>query len=337
MKSFLNTVVVTGLVASLGWVSHSSAQENALAQESSAQELLYLMSQATEQLDYELSYIVVQKNSIEALRYRHSLVKGASFGQVLYLAGPYREVIRRGDETSYFEPGIEPFTIITDKMVAPLPSIMHADVKHLSTLYDFVSLGRAREAGLACDVVRVSPKDGQRYSYVLWIDQKSKLLVRADLLDRDGEPIEQYRALSLIVSPQISDIMGSIADIKLPLVVQFPKKEAANINWTVTDLPVGFKRIFSHRHRLLVTDRPVESLLFSDGLFSFSVYLAQADTLSVREQLVRKGRQTLHSLVKGNAEITVVGDIPPATAKKVAESVRFNKKKALPVLDETSS
>lgn len=63
--------------------------------------------------------------------------------------------------------------------------------------------------------------------------------------------------------------------------------------------------------------------MFSDGLFSFSVYLSQADDLSVREQVVRKGRRTLHSHVSGNAEITVVGDIPPDTAKKVAESVRI--------------
>lgn len=297
-----------------------------------AEVLLHQMSQATEQLNYEMSYIRVRKNSIDPLRYRHAVVNGENFGQVAYLTGPSRETIQRGNEVSYFEPGIAPFTIISQQMVVPLPSIMHADITHLKKMYDFVPLGRGREAGLACDVVRVSPKDGQRYSYVLWIDQKSKLLVRTDLLDRDGDPIEQYRALSLTVSPKIKVLMADLADIELPVVLQMPKKQVPNLSWKVTNLPDGFEPVFSYRHRRMVSDRVVESLLFSDGLFSFSVYIAKADNLSVRGQLVRKGRRTLHSYVIGNVEVTVVGDIPPATAKKVAESVRFSQdslKKAL--------
>ncbi len=322
MKPFL-----IGAIALIGLFNNASAQGNP------AEALLHKMSLATEQLNYELSYILVRKNSIEPLRYRHALIDGTSFGQLIYLTGPAREAIRRGDEVSYFEPGIEPFTVISKRMVVPLPSIMHSDVRYLSTLYDFLPLGRSREAGLECDVIRVSSKDGERYSYVLWIDKKSSLLVRADLLDRDGEPIEQFRTLSLLVSPVITQTMNQLAEIELPLVVQLPKKKNLDLSWRVDEVPDGFKPVFSNRHRLFVTERPVESILFSDGLFSFSVYLAKADDLSVRGQLVRKGRKTLHSHVIGNAEITVVGDIPPSTAKKVAESVTFMTNENEDVLD----
>ncbi|MBV7297799.1 sigma-E factor regulatory protein RseB [Enterovibrio paralichthyis] len=307
----------------IGALSLVSLLANASVEENPAEALLHQMDQATEQLNYELSYILVRKNSIEPLRYRHATVDGESFGHFAYLSGPLREAIRRGDEVSYFEPGIDPFTIQSTQMVAPLPTIMQADIDHLATMYDFVSLGRAREAGLPCEVVRVSPKDGARYAYVLWIDQKTKLLVRADLLDRDGDPIEQYRALSLVESPQVEELMRQLATVELPPVVQLPKQEDSGLGWKVTSMPEGFTPIYSNRHRLMITERPVESQMFSDGLFSFSVYLSQADDLSVREQLVRKGRRTLHSHVSGNAEITVVGDIPPDTAKKVAESVRI--------------
>lgn len=307
----------------IGALSLVSLVSNASVEENPAEALLHQMDQATEQLDYELSYILVRKNSIEPLRYRHALVDGESFGHFAYLSGPLREAIRRGDEVSYFEPGLDPFTIQSNQMVAQLPGIMQADIDHLSTMYDFVSLGRAREAGLACEVVRVSPKDGARYSYVLWIDEQTKLLVRADLLDRDGDPIEQYRALSLVVSPEVAGVMRQLSKAELPPVVQLPKREDSGLTWQVTAMPDGFFPVYNNRHRLMNTDRPVESQMFSDGLFSFSVYLSPADKLSVREQLVRKGRRTLHSHVSGNAEITVVGDLPPETAKKVAESVRI--------------
>lgn len=68
----------------------------------------------------------------------------------------------------------------------------------------------------------------------------------------------------------------------------------------------------------------VESQLYSDGLFNFSVYVANKDEHSLKGQLVRQGRRTLHSFVNGDYEISVVGDIPPATAQRIAQSVTFN-------------
>lgn len=311
----------------IGVAALVSLAANASAPSLSAEALLHEMTQAAKQLDYELSYILVRKKSIEPLRYRHALVADKTYTQTLYLSGPPREVIQRGNEVSYFEPGIDPFTIESKGIVAPLPDIFQTNIEKIAPIYNFVSLGKARETGLVCDVVRVAPKDGERYSYVVWIDEQSKLLVRADLLDRDGDPIEQYRALSLAVSPHVADIMAQLAAVELPPVVQLPAKPELKLQWQVTLLPTGFKRISTNRHRLLLTEDPVESQMFSDGLFSFSVYLANQQPLFAREQFVRKGKRTLHSKVVGNVEITVVGDIPPAMAQKIADSVRFESSK----------
>jgi len=70
------------------------------------------------------------------------------------------------------------------------------------------------------------------------------------------------------------------------------------------------------------SDRMVESQLYSDGLFSFSVYVADADSLSLKGQLIRQGRRTLHSFVRAGREISVIGDIPPATAERIAKSIK---------------
>ena len=50
------------------------------------------------------------------------------------------------------------------------------------------------------------------------------------------------------------------------------------------------------------SDRMVESQLYSDGLFSFSVYVADADSLSLKGQLIRQGRRTLHSFVRAGED-----------------------------------
>lgn len=314
-----------GVLALFSFSALASDNLSAEAEPNPAQVLLHQMEMASSQLSYELSYILIRKNNIEPLRYRHALLDNKPYSQLLYLSGPPREIIQRGGEVSYFEAGIEPYTLKNDHMVAPFPTLLYADVKTLAQQYDFVSLGRAREAGVSCDVVRISAKDGQRYAYVVWIDQKNKLLVRADLLDRDGEPIEQYRALSIAVSPQITEAMMRLSELELPQPLMLEaNSQNDSLGWKVSALPNGFKSIYQNRHRLLITGAPVESQMFSDGLFSFSVYVAKADNFSVPQQLVRQGRRTLHSHVEGDTEIIVVGDIPPLTAKKIAESVRFD-------------
>lgn len=93
--------------------------------------------------------------------------------------------------------------------------------------------------------------------------------------------------------------------------------------WQVTWVPDGFQAMELNRYRMAMTERLVESQMYSDGLFNFSVYVSASDNYSLKGQLVRQGRRTLHSVVKGENEISVVGDIPPATAQRIAQSVMF--------------
>ncbi|EHS7464147.1 sigma-E factor regulatory protein RseB [Vibrio cholerae] len=295
----------------------------AFAEEESAEALLYQMNEASQHLNYELSYILVKKNSIEPLLYRHARQVDQQLAHLVYLSGPVREVIRRGDEVSYIEPGVEPFTIESGNMVAPTIPMLNTDVAELSRYYDFVKVGRAREAGAACQVLRVVPKDGLRYSYVVWVDEKSHLPLRADLLDRDGEVLEQYRTISFSVSERLAEIMAGLNKVQLPEVLKLPKGSVQETFWQVTWVPDGFQAMELNRYRMAMTERLVESQMYSDGLFNFSVYVSASDNYSLKGQLVRQGRRTLHSVVKGENEISVVGDIPPATAQRIAQSVMF--------------
>lgn len=233
-------------------------------------------------------------------------------------------MIRRGTEVSYIETGVEPFTIESGKMVAPTIPMLNTNIDELNLYYDYVQVGRAREAGVPTQVLRIVPKDGLRYSYVLWIDEKSKLPLRADLVDRDGEMLEQYRTISYTVNPKIAELMSGLEDVQLPAVLTMPKGEIGTSNWTVGWTPDGFHPNDLNRYRMASTDQMVESQLYSDGLFNFSVYVANKDEHSLKGQLVRQGRRTLHSFVNGDYEISVVGDIPPATAQRIAQSVTFN-------------
>ncbi|MFC3022521.1 sigma-E factor regulatory protein RseB [Vibrio zhugei] len=318
MKKFLISVVML-----LGLNS-----TNAFADTVSAKALLHQMSQASQQLNYELSYILIKKNSIEPLLYRHAHEKDQQFAHLLYLSGPVREVIRRGNEISYIEPGVKPFTIVSHHMVAPLIPMLNSKIDELSDYYDFVNIGRDREAGTPCNVIRIVPKDGLRYSYVLWVGEHSHLPLRADLVSRDGEVLEQYRTISYSVSDKLVKIMSGLENVHLPAVSDIPNSRVEQAPWKVTWVPDGFKSLEINRYRMVITDRVVENQMFSDGLFNFSVYVSKKDEHSLSNQLIRQGRRTLQTVTQGQYEISVVGDLPPRTAQRIAKSVTFTTQKA---------
>lgn len=285
--------------------------------------LLQEMTGASQTLSYELSYVNVSKLGIESLRYRHSLQNGKPLVQLTNMDGPQREVVMRGVEVSYFEPGIEPFSIRGDHIVDSLPSLVFANFTRLEQYYDFVSVGRSRIADRICEVIRVVPRDGLRYGYVVWLDSETKLPLRADLLDRDGDTLEQFRVVAFTSGNEVATKMASFTMPIMPPLLSIPSGEKLNLSWSVKWLPQGFVESSSSRHTLPNVGTVVESRLFSDGLFSFSLNVAPAGYKS-GENLLRQGRRTIHSEIRGNNEITIIGELPPATAKRIADSVVIN-------------
>lgn len=205
--------------------------------------LLQQMNLASQSLNYELSFVSISKQGVESLRYRHARLNNQPLAQLLQLDGPRREVVLRGTEISYFEPGLDPFTLNGDYIVDSLPSLVYSDFKRLSAAYDFISVGRTRIADRLCDVIRVVARDGTRYSFIAWLDAETKLPLRVDLLDRDGETLEQFRVVSFNVGDNVSASMETLAKANLPPQLSVPEGgDKANFNWAPTWLPQGFQQ-----------------------------------------------------------------------------------------------
>lgn len=285
--------------------------------------LLKKMTDASQILSYEFYYVNVSKLGIDSLRYRHSLQNGKLLVQLTNMDGPPREVVMRGVEVSYFEPGIEPFSIRGDHIVDSLPSLVFANITRLEQYYDFVSVGRSRIADRICEVIRVVPRDGLRYNYVIWIDSETMLPLRADLLDRDGDTLEQFRVVDFSSGNEVATKMASFTMPIIPPLLSIPSGEKLNLGWSVKWLPQGFIESSSSRQTLPNVGIVVESRLFFDGLFSFSINVASAGYKS-GENILRQGRRTIYSEIRGNNEITIIGELPSATAKRIAGSVVIN-------------
>ncbi|ACY85561.1 sigma-E factor regulatory protein RseB [Edwardsiella piscicida] len=298
---------------------------SALAQDTAPGLMLQQMNKASQSLNYELAFINITKQGVESLRYRHALENQQALAQLLQMDGPRREVVLRGNEVSYFEPGLEPFTLTGDHIVDALPSVIFADINQLAPYYNFISVGRTRVADRPCEVIRVVSRDGMRFSYIVWIDEDSKLPLRVDLLDRDGETLEQFRVIAFDVGQQVANEMRSFSRLTLPPLLRLPPAEHVSFSWRTAWVPDGFKEVSRSRRTLPSLSEPVESRLYSDGLFSFSVNVSPTTGDSRDDQFLRQGRRTIHTETRNNAEISVVGELPPMTAKRIAASIRFSR------------
>ncbi|WP_345828601.1 sigma-E factor regulatory protein RseB [Erwinia sp. HDF1-3R] len=282
--------------------------------------LLQQMEQASQSLNYELAYINVSRLGIESLRYRHAVLNDKVYAQLLQMDGPRREVIQRGKEISYFEPGLEPFTLTSDHIVDSLPSLVFADFQQVAENYDFVPVGRARIADQLCEVVRIVARDGTRYSYIVWLDSETKLPLRIDLLDHDGETLEQYRVVSFAVDDGVRRMMQGLEKANMPPSFSMPVGEKVTFNWKPGWIPAGMKELTESRRRIPALNKLVDSRLYSDGLFTFSINVSAADKNSV-PQLLRTGRRTVQTEIRDNTEITLVGELPPSTAKRITDGI----------------
>ena len=124
------------------------------------------------------------------------------------------------------------------------------------------------------------------------------------------------------VGDSVDSSMDKLAKASLPPLLSVPVGTKVNFNWSPTWLPQGFSEVSSSRRTLPTIETAIESRLFSDGLFSFSINISRA-TSNSSEQLLRTGRRTVSTSVRNQAEITIVGELPPSTAKRIADSISF--------------
>ena len=88
-----------------------------------------------------------------------------------------------------------------------------------------------------------------------------------------------------------------------------PEQPAFKVKW----LPNGFKPVRAQENRLH----------FTDGLVNFSVFVDKPDTSALPEMTTRMGGTVVitRRLRNTGPQVTVVGEVPLQTAKRVAESV----------------
>jgi sigma-E factor negative regulatory protein RseB len=175
--------------------------------------------------------------------------------------------------------------------------------------------GSARVAGRETDVVSIEPLDALRYGYRFHLDRETGLPLKSDLIDLDGNSIEQLLFTSLTLDkPEASS--GPLTDGPEAVADVAPAPAAP---WRFDRRPAGFE-LTMHDAMQDPTGASVEHYVFSDRLSSFSIYI-ELDSGDGLQGVTRMGAAHAAGRRTGGYQITAVGEVPAATVEAAVEGV----------------
>ncbi|OOR98123.1 hypothetical protein B0187_09250 [Haemophilus paracuniculus] len=290
-----------------------------------ALDFLKAMSNAHQTATYEILYNLQQGNESESFRYRHTTANGKGFAQLLRLDNRREEQVLKGNTVSYLGYGFRPFSLPSSQILDNLPAIFNADLTQLNGYY-VEELERDRIADRVARGFKLIPKNNDRYPIVLWIDENNHILLKSELFDQSGRLLEQFKVVQLSTDNQIHGIVEAINTLILPEIIAPAQNQTADPEWQLGWLPEGFKPINRIQKNLLpeLTElQAVDSQLYSDGIFSFNLYVIPNVDLLASGQFWQQDKTLIYSEIINNNNVILVGDLPLETAKRIAQSVQF--------------
>lgn len=313
--------VIKALVLSLTTVFWS---QPLIASNMDAMHLLQDMVQAMQNLSYQGRFVYRHDDVMESMLITHINDEQGERDSLLSLNGEAREVFRDENKQTCVWPNSEKIVIDERQSQRFSPLWIPDDIKRLSKFYEFKIIGNDRIAGHESTHLQVMPKDAYRYGYEIWIDTKTKLLLKSDMLDEQGKSIEQvmFTQLELIPTAETSQyaVLPSLNQNYQTFWQQSVNQSKSDINndWVVNQLPAGFWQNAVVRQDAQHPDK--QQLIYTDGLSSVSIFIEPVSAQSLRG-MSSMGAVHAFGVVKDNLAVTAVGEVPLATVELLAKTL----------------
>ena len=334
------TLVLFKFVVALSSIlAFSVCAENvdALADKKEAQVWLKKIQFAAQRLNYSGTFVYQQANQMRSSRITHLLDGKNEIEKLEILDGKPREYIRNNEEIICYVP--EAKIVLIEKRITQdvFPAILAANSTELAEYYNMKKGETGRIAGFDSQAIVLEPKDNLRYGYKLWAEKSTGLLLRAQTLNEKNEVVEQISFTQLVIGGIDRRTLKTSFPNTSTWHVENAEMSQANLSgWTVKSVPAGFKKIRELKRLIsdvsasnstsasghALSQREVSQIVFSDGLAAISVFI-EPGTQSRTEGSMQQGAMNIIGKRQGDFWLTIVGEVPLAAIKQVANSIEF--------------
>ncbi|MFT5449143.1 MAG: sigma-E factor negative regulatory protein RseB [Gammaproteobacteria bacterium] len=305
-----------------GWVV--AAGDDAMR----AQKLLERVAQVSVSLNYDGTFVYRNGDWMESLRIIHRAGSADGPGpqsRLMSLSGAAREVIRDANRVTCILADSESVQVSKSKPRAVTGFSVFNPRGDFHHNYSLSTADGERVAGRGTRQVSVMPNDSYRYGYRLSVDNETGLLLKSELLDLHGKPLEQiiYTTLSLPKSIPDELLKPGISGQGFTWYTRdAPRAPAQESSWSVNWLPSGFMMQDRATDPAALGRMPVEHLVYTDGLALVSVFIehlkASGDGL---EGISQVGAVNAFGIMVDGYQVTAVGEVPAEAVERVARSV----------------
>ena len=295
-----------------------------------AQQVTISQSQSADRRERTLGYGVGYRSAARLATFRvvHKVVDGVEHERILHLDGPPREILRVGDKVVGLLPPGDDFAL--DGTAAGAPRVWARRFEEVPDSYQVAFAGNDRVAARSAVRLQVTPKDADRFGYRLWLDADTGLLLRSELHDVEGAHLEIFQFTTVRIGDGVANAdlepgIGKAVRRELsPSQTPQQAPEAAETFWRAGWVPSGFRMAKANVSQPSSASA-VNTLLFTDGLAAFSIFIETMPAAGAGSVVSRNGATVLltHAVRGGGGEhlVTVVGEVPVATARRVASSI----------------
>lgn len=310
----------------------------------SVNDWLLRMHDASKQRAYTGTFVVSVGADMATARIWHVCDGDQQMERVETLTGAPRSIFRRNNQVVTFFPETKIARTEQRESLGLFPQILKSNNHAIAEFYALKVMDAERVAGFEADVVQLSAKDRFRYSYRIWTERKSGLVVKLQTLDATGQVLEQaaFSELSLdapVKMERLAQMMGNTAGHKLEQ-VEMSKTTALAQGWTLVPGVPGFASMGCYKRSVHAPAAAGASLanhgeadggdtmqwIFSDGLATVSLFVEAYD----RKRHGQEGVMSLgatQTLTKRMNDwwLTAVGEVPAHTLKIFAQQLERKK------------
>ncbi|WP_281646012.1 MucB/RseB C-terminal domain-containing protein [Parendozoicomonas sp. Alg238-R29] len=291
---------------------------------------LMRMVSAPDRISYRGVLIYENAAGLMTFRVFHQPTEKDILERLIYQDGPYREIVRKGDQVAFIRPGGDVSRFHSEGMSALIERIANFQ-DDLRRSYRLLFGGEDRVAGRTVLRIDVQSRDNHRYGFTLWLDRETGLLLRSEMIGEKGAVLERMQFADFSIQEAIpsKDLEPSreVTWVKKEAVAnKSDSSEASPSGWDAGWIPAGFEVTGYNRIDSPVSKQKVDSVLYSDGLSAFSVFVEEDESRVLGPASEQIGATSAVSRVfrKGDTyyNVTVIGEVPLGTAERVAVSVK---------------
>lgn len=300
-----------------------------------ARALIGRMNEALARRNYDGVFVQQIGSRRDTWRIIHHMRDGRMTERLISTDGSGREFVRNGPELVSYFPDRKVVVVEQRGRASGYITALYGVGADTEKYYQLRSSEQpVRVRGFMARLVTVEPRDALRYGYRYWIDEKTSMPVRTQLVAASGDVIAEISFISMTLPDAVDEELLK-ADVDTTGFRWLRRDNAgspSNVRKTFVArpelLPAGFSVKKFPNMPAAAQRGPRTRFIISDGLAWVSVFIEDASASeqpgAVRrsEGLVQMGTTAAYSLSTAGYRITVVGDVPADTVRAIAGAIQ---------------